>query len=129
MKLYGAEFKEELKVTKAEAKHIYYGGFEVKGIVNKDYILYIITNAFSFDKDDFSQNLALKNIYKFYKWVLTNKLKQGDIVKEVFQEDKNLYVYDKKDKDYNMKWCWYIYKNRPKTALCDDWVYKLVERE
>jgi hypothetical protein len=90
-----------------------------------------IHNSFSFtyEFENIECIFAKDGWYKNYKWVLTNKLKQGDIVKSVdYKIYKSLCVFDKRDR-FGMSWCWEIYNKRPKEIRCDEYMYKLVERE
>lgn len=128
------EFKDELKVTKSEAKHIEYDNNcdTVEGVLLNDYTLHIQTIRFRFDTYRWGgkYNLTEDEVYKNFKWILTNKLHRGNVVKHIdYKIDSKLYVYDSHCKQYNMSNCWGICNNRPKEILGDEYMYKLVRRE
>jgi hypothetical protein len=129
MKLYDVEFKDELKVTKADAKQIRYSDTSKSFVLGKDE-----NNTLYIDKHFNFGVVGLKTIADCgdkdrFKWTLTDKLKQGDVVKSVdYKIYKSLCVFDKRDR-FGMSWCWEIYNKRPKEIRCDEYMYKLVERE
>jgi|GEM_PF-6715681 len=118
------KIKDELKVTKAQAKLI---GATFKGeIIKKRCSLRISNRQLIFN----SFNYELPSIKDFntdFKWVLTKKIKSGDLVKLITKYPAEIYVVDKIEKKGSVK-LWYIYRNRPQQAwVHNSLLYKLKE--
>jgi hypothetical protein len=123
MRIYDIEFKDELKVTKAETKCF---GFDYDDeLINKNCSLRFVNGGLEFSTESYKLPYCRdRGIY--YKWVLTDELQQGDIVKPIdYKIDYSLYIFDKHN-PFKMCWCWCIYKNRPKECIHDHYMYKLV---